>query len=161
MSCLHSHTCRTWTGYKKRSDETGVAHMIEYVMVSGVVICLFIVMLLLVHANFIDNPVRTITYSAFTDIGNGLSTRIVDVYAVAPPNGTITSNFDLPDDIVGNNYYIEISIGTKGQTVDITRDYIETHIALAGIGASRKGVAGGNTTGSGVNKVSFNSMGFT
>lgn len=155
MNYLSSHT-----RHKSRAGDTGVANMIEYVMITGIVMVLFIVMLLLVHANFVDSPVRTITYSAFTDIGNGLSTRIVDVYAVSPQNGTITSNFDLPDDVGGAFYTVEISAGTKGQTVDISRDYIEAHIALAGIGASQKGVAGGNTTGAGVNRVSFDSRGF-
>ena len=64
----------------------------------------------------------TITYSAFTDIGNGLSTRIVDVYAIAPEKGNITSNFDLPDEIGGRNYMVEISGDSSGQTVDISRD---------------------------------------
>jgi len=156
MNCLSTPTI-----HKNRADDTGVSNMIEYVIVSGIIMVLFITMLLLVHANFIESPVRTITYSAFTDIGNGLSTRIVDVYAVSPPNGTVTSNFDLPDYVVGNGYAVQISSGTKGQTVDISRDYIVARVALAGIGASKKGVAGGNTTGAGINRVSFDSRGFT
>jgi hypothetical protein len=135
--------------------------MIEYVMVTGVVMGLFIVMLLLVYANFVEAPVTTITYSAFTDIGNGLSTRIVDVYAIAPADGDITSSFDLPDEIGGRNYEIEISGDASGQTVDVSRDYILTHVAMAGIGATAHGKAGGNTTGSGVNRVSYDSKGYT
>jgi hypothetical protein len=135
--------------------------MIEYVMVTGVVMGLFIVMLLLVYANFVEAPVTTITYSAFTDIGNGLSTRIVDVYAIAPADGDITSNFDLPDEIGGRNYEVEISGDASGQTVDISRDYILTNVAMAGIGATAHGKAGGNTTGAGVNRVSYDSKGYT
>jgi hypothetical protein len=146
--------------HKTPADDAGVATMIEYVMVSGVLMGLFIVMLLLVHANFVETPVNTITYSAFTDIGNGLSTRIVDVYAIAPENGTISSNFDLPDEIGGRSYMVEISGDASGQTVDISRDLISTRVALAGIGASKHGVAGGNTTGAGVNRVSYDSAGF-
>jgi hypothetical protein len=134
--------------------------MIEYVMVSGILMGLFIVMLLLVHANFVETPVNTITYSAFTDIGNGLSTRIVDVYSLAPETGNITSSFDLPDEIGGRSYGIEISGDASGQTVDISRDYIKTSVAMAGIGASKHGAAGGNTTGAGVNRVSYDSEGF-
>jgi len=134
--------------------------MIEYVMVSGILMGLFIVMLLLVHANFVETPVNTITYSAFTDIGNGLSTRIVDVYSLAPETGNITSSFDLPDEIGGRSYGIKISGDASGQTVDISRDYIKTSVAMAGIGASKHGAAGGNTTGAGVNRVSYDSEGF-
>jgi hypothetical protein len=134
--------------------------MIEYVMVTGVVMGLFIVMLLLVYSNFVESPVTTITYSAFTDIGNGLSTRIVDVYAIAPADGDITSNFDLPDEIGGRSYGIEISGDASGQTVDVSRGFIMTHVAMAGIGASQHGTAGGNTTGAGVNRVSYDSKGY-
>jgi len=155
---------RTGPSHHKQSgqpDDSGVATMIEYVMVTGVVMGLFIVMLLLVYANFVEAPVTTITYSAFTDIGNGLSTRIVDVYAIAPADGDITSSFDLPDEIGGRNYEIEISGDASGQTVDVSRDYILTHVAMAGIGATAHGKAGGNTTGSGVNRVSYDSKGYT
>ena len=146
--------------HKLQPDDAGVANMIEYVMVSGVLMVLFIIMLLLVHANFVETPVNTLTYSAFTDIGNGISTRIVDVYAIAPQRGNISSNFDLPDDIGGRSYLVEISGDAQGQTVDISRDYILTSIALAGIGASKHGQAGGNTTGAGVNRLSYDSEGF-
>lgn len=146
--------------HKRRSGDTGVANMIEYVMITAIIMTLFITMLLLVHDNFVQRPVETITYSAFADIGNGLSTRIVDVYAIAPENGTITSNFDLPDDVGGRSYVVEISGDQSGQTVDIFRDTVRTEIALAGIGASKHGQAAGNTTGAGVNKVRYNSEGF-
>jgi hypothetical protein len=146
--------------HKESSGESGVATMIEYVMVSGVIMGLFIVMMLLVYSNFVESPMTTITYSAFTDIGNGLSTRIVDVYAIAPVSGNISSSFDLPDDIGGRVYTIEIKNDGSGQTVDISRDWIVSHVALAGIGASKYGAAGGNTTGAGVNRVSFDSEGY-
>jgi hypothetical protein len=151
----HGHfSHKTWT------DDAGVATMIEYVMITAVVMTLFIVMLLQVHANFVETPVNTITYSAFTDIGNGLSTRIVDIYAIAPDNGNITSNFDLPDEIGGRSYGVDINGDSSGQTVDVSRDYITTSVALAGIGASKHGGAKGSTTGAGVNRVSYDSEGF-
>lgn len=147
--------------HKPGPDEGGVANMIEYVMVTGVIMGLFIVMLLLVYANFVETPVNTITYSAFTDVGNGLSTRIVDVYAIAPDNGNITTSFDLPDDIAGRSYTVKISGDTTGQTVDVYRDLLLTRISLAGIGATPHGGATGETTGAGVNKVRYDSEGVT
>ena len=151
---------KTGRSHKTQPDDAGVANLIEYIMVTGILMALLIVMLLLVHANFVETPVNTITYSAFTDIGNGLSTRIVDIYAIAPENGNITSRFDLPDEIGRRSYGIEISGDTSGQTVDISRDFIKTSVAMAGIGASKHGQAGGNTTGAGVNRLSYDSEGF-
>jgi hypothetical protein len=147
-------------GNSHKSDENGVATMIEYILITGVIMTLFIVMLLMVHANFVETPVNTITYSAFTDIGNGLSTRIVDVYAISPASGNISSKFDLPDEIGDRGYAVEINRDAYGQTVDISRDYIISKVAMAGIGASTHGKAMGNTTGAGVNNVRYDSEGF-
>jgi hypothetical protein len=134
--------------------------MIEYLMISGVLMVLLIVLLLLVYTNIMENPANRLAYVAFTDIGNGVSTRIVDIYAIAPRDGTITTKFDIPDDIAGKDYLVEIGPGAKpsDQDVMVSRGYLATHIALAGIGASR-GV-GGNTTGRGMNIISYDSEGY-
>ena len=140
--------------------ESGVANLIEYIMISGVLMGLLIVMLLLVNTNIMEDPANRLVYVAFTDIGNGVSTRIVDVYSIAPRDGTITTRFDIPDDIAGKDYTVEIGPGADpvDQDVRIFRGSLETHVALAGVGATR-GVAG-NTTGRGMNKISYNSSGY-
>ena len=153
MKCTHTRNSR-------KCREDGVATLIEYVCVSGILMALFIVMLLLVNSYFMQGPVDTLTYSAFTDIGNGVSTRIVDVYAIAPDRGNITSNYDLPDDIAGQSYGVEIKSDASGQSVEISRNSIVSDIALAGIGASKHGQSIGNTTGAGVNRISYDSGGF-
>ena len=148
------HHCNT------QSNEQGVANLIEYVMISGVLMGLLVVMLLLVNTYIMEDPANRLVYVAFTDIGNGVSTRIVDVYAIAPRDGMISTKFDIPDDIAGKDYSVAIGPGTNpvDQDVTVSRGIIETHIALAGVGASR-GVAG-NTTGKGMNWISFNSAGY-
>jgi hypothetical protein len=140
--------------------ESAAANMIEYIMVSGVLMGLLMVMLLLVNSAIMEAPSNQLTYVAFTDIGNGLSTRIVDIYAIAPSDGSITSNFDIPDDVAGNDYSVIIGPGVNpvDQDVQISRNLLVTHISLAGIGASR-GVVG-NTTGKGINKISYDSGGY-
>jgi hypothetical protein len=143
-------------------NDAGVATMIEYILISGILMGLFIVMLLLVNTNFMEGPANTLTYSAFTDISNGVSTRIVDTYAIAPETGNITSRFDIPDDIAGQGYFVEIgntaSDDLTAQTVTVSRGSIVTNVAIAGIGSTKR--AGGNTTGTGMNRISFNSGGF-
>jgi len=145
---------------KRLPNESAVANMIEYLMISGVIMALLIVLLLLVNTNIMEDPANRLVYVAFTDIGNGISTRIVDVYAIAPVKGTVSTKFDIPDDIAGKEYSVEIGPGAKpvDQDVMVSRGSIEAHIALAGIGAS-KGVAG-NTTGRGMNIIRYNSGGF-
>jgi hypothetical protein len=141
-------------------QESGVAGLTEYVMVSGILMGLLIVMMLLVNSSILETPADRLSYIAFTDIGNGISTRIVDVYAVAPRDGTISTTFDIPDDVAGKDYFVEIGEGANpvDQEVRISRDLLITQISLSGIGASR-GVAG-NTTGRGLNRISYDSGGF-
>lgn len=149
-SGLHSKTLQ---------NESGVANLIEYIMVSGVLMGLLIVMLLLVNTNIMEGPADRLSYVAFTDIGNGISTRIVDVYAIAPRNGTIITSFDIPDEVAGKDYFVDIGPGASAadQNVQITRGLVSSQISLAGVGATR-GIKG-NTTGKGLNKITYDSRG--
>ena len=151
---------RTGRRFNNSHTESGAASLIEYIMISGVLMGLLIVMMLLVNTNIMEDPANRMVYVAFTDIGNGISTRIVDVYSIAPRDGTITTRFDIPDDIAGKDYTVEIGPGADpvDQDVMVFRGSLETHVALAGVGATR-GVAG-NTTGRGMNKISYNSSGY-
>lgn len=150
MKTGHRHKCR---------NDSGVSTTIEYVIISGVLLCLFVVVLLLVNANIMQKPAETLEYSAFTDIGNGVSTRIVDVYSIAPVNGTITTSFDIPDDVAGHDYYVEIGEGADlvDQDVSVYRGSIMSTISLAGIGATRP--VTGKTTGQGMNRIRYDSKG--
>ena len=143
-----------------RKDEAGVANLIEYVMISGVLMFLMVVMMLMVNTNIMEGPADQVSSAAFTDIGNGISTRIVDVYVTAPYNGTISTIFDIPDDVAGKDYFVEIGPGINPTNQDVTvwRGYLSSTVSLAGIGATR-GVMG-NTTGRGINKISYDSGGF-
>ena len=140
--------------------ESGTTNLIEYVIASGVCLALLVVMLILVNSTIMESPANRLSYVAFTDIGNGISTRIVDVYALAPSDGSIVTGFDIPDDVAGKNYFVLIGKGYNSidQDVQVSRDLIEIHVSLAGIGASR-GVTG-NTTGRGMNRISYSSEGF-
>jgi hypothetical protein len=143
-----------------RKADAGVANLIEYVMISGILMFLMVVMMLLVNTNIMQGPADQVSSAAFTDIGNGISARIVDVYVTAPYNGTISTFIDLPDDVAGKDYFVEIGQGITptNQDVTVSRDYIYSKVSLAGIGATR-GVMG-NTTGRGMNKISYDSGGF-
>lgn len=143
-----------------RQTESGVANLVEYIMVSGVLMVLLVIMILLVNSTIMESPANRLSYVAFTDIGNGISTRIVDVYALAPNDGSIVTNFDIPDEVAGKEYFVVIGPGFNpvDQDVQVSRGSLESHVSLAGVGASR-GVSG-NTTGRGINKISYRSEGF-
>jgi hypothetical protein len=105
-----------------------------------------------------EGPGNQVRYAAFSDIGNGISTRIVDVYMTAPYNGTISTMFDIPDDVAGKDYFVEIGHSGTSQDVTVSSGYIYSKVSLAGIGATRN--VTGNTTGRGINRISYDSRGF-
>lgn len=115
-----------------------------------------IITMLSLNSTFIEKPVDQLTEYAFIDIGNGISTRIVDLYVLAPRNGNITTKFDVPDDVAGRGYTILIT-GSTGDQVVVSRDNIERKVSLAGIGKTL-GVQG-STTGHGLNIITYQSSG--
>jgi len=149
---------RTGPSFNTPDNERAVANMMEYLMISGVIMVLLVVMLLLVNTNIMESPANRLVYVAFTDIGNGVSTRIVDVYAIAPTEGDITTRFDIPDEIVDRDYFVEVGGEGVDQDITVSRGSLKSQISLAGIGASRK--ATGSTTGAGINKISYNWSGY-
>ncbi len=52
----------------------------EYISITGIVIALMIILMLMMNSVFMEGPRDLVSYHSFVDIGNGVSTRIVDVY---------------------------------------------------------------------------------
>ena len=138
-------------------NEEGVSRLMEYVIVSGVLLFLMVVMIFTVNAVFMEGPANNLRYHAFVDIGNGVSTRIVDLYVIAPGNGTIATKFDIPDDVAGADYFVNAGMTGANQVIQVEGGGIQSRIAIAGIGATR-GVTG-NTTGAGWNMIHYDSSG--
>ncbi len=142
--------------------ENGVSTMVEYLMITAILMTLLIVTMLVLNTVMLQEPSDRLNYYAFTDISNGISTRIVDVYMVAPTNGTLVTKFDIPDDVAGRPYSVDI-FNTRyvnaeyfTDEVIVSRDTVNYHASLAGIG-STLGIVG-NTTGSGFNRIRYNSI---
>ena len=148
--------------------ESGVSHLIEYMIITSILILLIIILTLSIVPVFIEGPLNTLNYYAYNDIGNGVSTRIVDLYTIIPEQnleGYITqysyydvsvfSKFDIPDEIAGRGYFVEVvEGGTRNGSLIITGDTQTTQISLSGIGETI-GVVG-RTSSSGLNQISYN-----
>ena len=148
------------SGTRAAGGEEGVTNLMEYISVTSILIILLVVVMFMVNGVFMEGPANTLRYHAFTDIGNGISVRIVDLYVIAPMNGTISTRFLLPRDVAGQDYFVRANITAEGkdQTILVERGDIFADVNIAGIGAT-KGVTG-NTTSSGWNVITYNSQGF-
>ena len=141
--------------------EEAVSNMIEYIIISGMLMLLMIITTLALTSVVIDRPIDQLSEYAFIDIGNGISTRIVDLYVIAPvvPNqGNVTTQFDIPDDVVGREYFVTVQSGPTGDQIVVYREGLERKVSLAGIGTTL-GVAG-STSGHGLNIIEYESLGF-
>ena len=139
--------------------EAGITNLMEYISVTSVLLILLVVVMFTVNAVFMEGPANTLRFHAFTDIGNGISVRIVDIYVIAPDTGSLTTKFDIPDDVAGGEYYVEVEGAQQYQKILVGRGDIQSRIDIAGIGAS-KGVTG-RTTSRGWNVIQYNSTGFS
>lgn len=147
-------------GCRFNRDE-GVSSLIGYIMITSILVALLIITMLVLNTVMMQEPSDKLNYYAFTDISNGVSTRIVDVYMIAPFPGSLTTKIDLPDDVAGKTYFVDITprfINVENTTdeVIVSRGSVNYHASLAGIG-STLGVVG-NTTGGGFNRIRFMSV---
>jgi hypothetical protein len=133
-------------------SEKGVSDLIEYLIISGILMLLIVITVLTITPVAIYQPADQLSEYAFIDIGNGISTRIVDLYVIAPNEGNITTKFDIPDDVVGRGYEVEI-LGEQGDKVSVFQSNIRREVPLAGIGETLK--TGGRTTGQGLNEICY------
>jgi hypothetical protein len=147
-------------GSRVNRDE-GVSTLIEYLMITSILVTLMIITMLVLNTVMMQEPSDRLNYYAFTDISNGVSTRIVDVYVIAPFPGGLSTKINLPHDVAGKSYNVEITprfINVENTTdeVVVSRSSVNYHASLAGIG-STLGVVG-NTTGGGFNRIRFMSV---
>ena len=139
-------------------NEEGVTRLMEYIIITGVLLLLMVAMMFTVNTTLMEGPADKLRYHAFVDIGNGISTRIVDLYVISPANGTITTIFDIPNDAAGKVYFVEAAHNDTDQTIKVHAGNIQSEIAIAGIGAT-KGVTG-NATSAGWKMIQYDSEGF-
>ena len=143
---------------KKLVSESAVSDLVEYFLISAMMLVIIIITVLTITPLAIYQPTDQLSEYAFIDIGNGVSTRIVDLYVIAPEDGNIKTKFDIPDDVVGREYGVLIENGPSGDLVSVSYSNVRREVPLAGIGETL-GVEG-NTTGHGLNEIMYNSSGW-
>ena len=155
-------------------NESAVSTTIEYVIISGILVMLMVITIPVVTTVFIAQPANILTYHAYVDIGNGVSTRIVDLYAIIPSwnNATIKTKFDIPDEIAGKDYRIDIikgdppreydqkilvsgTGGSSNSEIFLSGIGGSSEVSLAGIGATIFGLSEGNMTARGLNDIEY------
>jgi len=142
-----------------QQHEGGVSNIIEYILISSILLIFMVILLTTLNPLLIEGPMDQLTRHAYIDIGNGVSTRMVDLYIIAPDEGNIKTKYDIPDDVAGRGYVVMIEPASGGKDMlKISGDRMEIRMSLSGIGATL-GV-GGSTSSSGLNEIRYDSAGF-
>jgi hypothetical protein len=158
-------------------SEEGVSSLIGYIVITSILITMMIIMILVVNNAVMERPVIALLDHSFVDIGNGVSTRMLEVYIIAPTNladtGSVNTSLDIPDEVVGRDYLVEVYTPTWNPPLapDDPRNWGNDlltvsggggnpkNISLAGIGAGLEFGITGSTTARGVNSIRYSSEG--
>lgn len=138
-------------------NEDAVTSNIEYLYITAVLMIIIAITTISLNSVVIKRPIDQFSEYAFIDIGNGISTRIVDLYIIAPQDGNISTKFDIPDEVAGQDYTVQI-VGGTGDKVSVFRGDIQRDVGLAGIGNTLG--TQGSTSSAGLNQITYLSKGY-
>lgn len=106
-------------------DDKGVTSSIQYIITFAISAGIFTLFIIYVNPLFIATPQYIVTQNQFEDIGNGISTMIIDTYLIAPDDGKLSTSFEVPYTVAGNTYNISVmqaSTTSQDREVNIVSD---------------------------------------
>ena len=124
-------------------DEKAVSTTLGYILIVSIGVTFFSILMLSLNSIFYDTPKAIVTESVYNDLGNEISTKMVDIYIIAPMNGSIDTKFDIPINIANERYKIEIG-SSKDQEIIVSSLDSSNNVAISinGIGHSMDTVTG-------------------
>lgn len=93
-------------------DNKGQAIPVEYIIIFTISL-LFFGMILLAFNSVIDRSSQQAIQIELTDVGNEISSVITQSYLIAPTSGTNNLKMNIPTQIAGTGYFIEIANGSE------------------------------------------------
>jgi hypothetical protein len=90
------------------NDEDGQAIPVEYILIFTISM-IFLGLMTLTFNSVVDSSSRQATYIELTDTGNLISSAITNTYLTTPVDGTNSISLDVPAEIAGTGYFVEIS----------------------------------------------------
>jgi len=125
-------------------DEKAVSTTLGYILIVSIGVTFFSILMLSLNSIFYDTPKAIVTESVYNDIGNEISTKMVDIYIIAPINGSIDTKFDIPIKIANERYKIKM-VGSSGDQEIIVSSLDSASkvvVSINGIGHSVVNVTG-------------------
>jgi len=105
---------------RRIDDDRGVSSAIDMIFTFVIASLIFTLLLMNLNALFIDNPKEIVTRNQLEDVGNGVSTMLIDTYLIAPDNGAISTTLDMPNTVVGTPYTVDVVKKNNDREVSVT-----------------------------------------
>ncbi|MDY6965071.1 MAG: hypothetical protein SVM80_03765 [Halobacteriota archaeon] len=139
-------------------ETRAVSGLMEFIFTSGIAIALFTIMLLYSQGLFIEDPGETVALERFSDIGNDVSTKIVDIYIIAPENGKIVTDLTMPTSVGGHDYQVNTQAQADQMVTvsSLTSSDLEVTVSINGI-THTVGVTGTTSSRSTQHQLSYDS----
>ena len=109
-------------------DNRGVSTLTSYIMISSIAIIFFGIVALTTTGTFIRGPSQIVMRGDFSDIGNDISTKIVDIYIVAPENGTLNTSLRMPTSVAMQEY--NASVDANDQMIKVSALHTNTEVTV-------------------------------
>lgn len=97
------------TSKRQGYGDAGATSAMEYILTFIMASFIFTLFILNFNTLFINNPEYFVTRNQLADIGNDVSTKVIDTYLVAPTDGKVVTYFEIPGKVAaGNTYQIDV-----------------------------------------------------
>jgi hypothetical protein len=101
-------------------DDEGATSILEFMLMFFLAAGIFMLLTLNFNAMFLNHPKYVVANNQFVDIGNDVTTKIIDTYLVSPDNGMVTTYFDIPETIAGYTYAVGVhAVGVEDREVQV------------------------------------------
>ncbi len=117
--------------------DKAVSITIGYVLFSGIFLIFFIILLLVSNDLLVAGSSDIVVKDQYSDIGNMISTKIMDMYLIAPENGYIETEFRIPSEIGKEGYVINANAIETDETIEINSTVSDKKISVTLNGIAR------------------------
>ncbi len=111
---------------------------VEYIIFSSIFLLFFLFVQTSADEILIEGPGEVVMEDSFSDIGNMMSTTLTDIYLIAPENGRIQTNYNIPPTISGEYYTINADVATTDQIIELESATSErkVNVTISGIAST-------------------------
>jgi hypothetical protein len=112
------------------NNEDAVSTTLAYVLFSAISLILYMMVLLNANDILIKGPSNIVMNDQYRDIGNMLSTKITDMYLIAPENGYIETEYRIPAEIARENYMINADQAFTDEIIEVRSTASEKSVSV-------------------------------